>query len=303
MNVVQATGLGKRYRSSWALRDCDLAIPKDRVVALVGPNGAGKTTLLHCIVGLARPTTGTVSVMGRLAAGSPRALDAVSFVAQDAPLYQHLNVERMVELSDALNGHFDRPYAIERLDALRIPLDYRVGRLSGGQQAQLALTLALARRPELLILDEPLARLDPLARHEFMATVLAAVAEEGLSVIMSSHVVAELERVADYLVIMTDGQIQMAGEIETLLREHAIWYGPSDARHEVGEQVPVVYADVGSRLSRLIVRAGPSSALPAGWEVEPLTVEELVLAYLREPTARALPPRVLVDVGIPQEEP
>jgi ABC-2 type transport system ATP-binding protein len=211
MNVIEANGLGKRYHQTWALHDCSLAIPAGHVAALVGPNGAGKTTLLNLAVGLATPTAGVVTVLGGVPAGSPAALDGIAFVAQDMPLYKPLSVADMLHLTRNLNRHFDRRYALARLGELGIPLKRKAGKLSGGQQAQLALTLALARRPRLLVLDEPLANLDPLARHDFMATVMATVAEHGMSVVLSSHVLAELERVADYLILVSGGRVQVAG--------------------------------------------------------------------------------------------
>ena len=179
MNVVEASGLGKRYGGTWALRECTLEIPAGRVAALVGPNGAGKTTLLNLAVGLTAPSAGEVTVLGGRRAGSPAALDGIAFVAQDTPLYKTLPVADMIYVTRSLNRRFDQPYARARLDELGIPPKRRAGKLSGGQQAQLALTLALARRPRLLVLDEPVAMLDPVARHDFMATVLAAAADGG----------------------------------------------------------------------------------------------------------------------------
>ena len=169
MNVIETSGLGKRYGRTWALKDAALAIPAGYVVALVGPNGAGKTTLLHMSVGLTWPTTGQVTVLDSLPAGSLAALDQIAFVAQDAPLYKNLSVADMLHLTRNLNRRWDQRRAQARLTELGIPLKKKVGQLSGGQKAQLALTIALARRPDLLVLDEPLAALDPLARHDFMA--------------------------------------------------------------------------------------------------------------------------------------
>jgi ABC-2 type transport system ATP-binding protein len=220
MNVVEASGLDKRYGRAWALRECTLEIPAGRVTALVGPNGAGKTTLLNLAVGLTAPSAGTVTVLGGRRAGSPAALDAIAFVAQDTPLYKTLTAADMIYITRSLNRRFDQPYARARLAELGIPPKRRTGKLSGGQQAQLALTLALARRPQLLVLDEPVAALDPVARHDFMATVLAAAAADGVSVLLSSHVLTELERVASYLVLMSRGQIQLAGQVHDLLAAH-----------------------------------------------------------------------------------
>src|SRR5438477_572970 len=199
----EASGLGKRYGGTWALRECSLAIPAGHVAALVGPNGAGKTTLLNLAVGLMAPSAGSVTVLGGLPAGSLAALDGIAFVAQDTPLYKNLSVADMLHLTRNLNRRFDDRYVKSRLDDLGIPLQRKAARLSGGQQAQLALSLALARRPRLLVLDEPVAMLDPIARHDFMATVLTAAADDGVSVMLSSRVLAELERVADYLILMS----------------------------------------------------------------------------------------------------
>ena len=206
MNVVEASGLGKRYGGTWALRECSLAIPAGHVAALVGPNGAGKTTLLNLTVGLVAPSAGNVTVLGGLSAGSLAALDGIAFVAQDTPLYKNLSATDMLHLTSNLNRRFDARYAKSRLHDLGIPLQRKTDKLSGGQQSQLALTLALARRPRLLVLDEPVAMLDPIARHDFMATVLMAAADDGVSVLLSSHVLAELERVADYLVLLSHGR-------------------------------------------------------------------------------------------------
>jgi ABC-2 type transport system ATP-binding protein len=220
VNIVEASGLGKRYGGTWALRECTLEIPAGRVAALVGPNGAGKSTLLNLAVGLSAPSAGQVTVLGGRPAGSPAALDGIAFVAQDTPLYKNLPVADMIYLTRSLNRHFDQPYARARLDELGIPLKRKAGKLSGGQQAQLALTLALARRPKLLVLDEPVAMLDPVARHDFMATVLAAASVHGVSVLLSSHVLTELERVANYLIVLARGRVRLAGQLDDLLAAH-----------------------------------------------------------------------------------
>ena len=245
INIIEATGLGKRYGSTWALHECMLAIPAGHVAALVGPNGAGKTTLLNLAVGLAEPTAGTVTVLGGLPAGSPAALDGIAFVAQDTPLYKSLPAADMLHLTANLNRRFDQSYARARLGELGIPLNRKAGKLSGGQQAQLALTLALARRPRLLVLDEPVAMLDPLARHDFMATVLAAAVDDGVSVVLSSHVLAELERVADYLILLSRGRVQVAGEADSLLASHRVLTGPAAEAGKYADR-PVVHVRQGA---------------------------------------------------------
>ena len=295
MNVVEASGLGKRYGSTWALRECSLAVPAGHVAALVGPNGAGKTTLLNLAVGLAEPTAGVVTVLGGLAAGSPAALDGIAFVAQDTPLYKNLPAADMLHLTANLNRRFDQRYARARLGELGIPLKRKAGRLSGGQQAQLALTLALARRPKLLVLDEPVAMLDPLARHDFMATVLTAAAGKGegevggVSVLLSSHVLAELERVADYLILMSRGRVQVAGEVDDLLASHRVLTGPAAEADRYTGRLSVVHTRRAEAQAHLLVRVGADDPVPPRWEAHPVGLEELALAYLREPGAAALP--------------
>ena len=287
LNVIDASGLGKRYGRTWALRECTLAIPVGYVAALVGPNGAGKTTLLNLAVGLTVPTAGGVTVLGGRPAGSMAALDGIAFVAQDTPLYRNLSAADLLHLTRNLNRHFDQYYAETRLGELGIPLNRKAGRLSGGQQAQLALTLALARRPALLVLDEPVAMLDPIARHDFMATVLTAAAADGVSVVLSSHVLAELERVADYLILLSRGRVQVAGQVEDLLATHRMLTGPAGEAGRYAER-PVVRARRVEAQAHLLVQATAGDPVPPGWRAHPVGLEELALAYLREPGATAL---------------
>jgi ABC-2 type transport system ATP-binding protein len=290
MNVIETRGLGKRYGRSWALRECTLAIPAGHVTALVGPNGAGKTTLLNLSVGLATPTEGTVAVLDAMPAGSPSALDGIAFVAQDTPLYRNLSAADMLRLTGKLNRRFDRSYATARLAELGIPLDRRAGKLSGGQQAQLALTLALARRPQLLVLDEPMAMLDPLARHEFMATVMTAVADDGVSVVLSSHVLAELERVADHLVLISRGHVQVEGRVDDLLGRHRLLTCPTAELDRYADRLAVVHVRRGQAQSHVLVRTRTTTdPVPPGWQAHDVGLEELTLAYLREPDVAALP--------------
>jgi ABC-2 type transport system ATP-binding protein len=284
LNVIEAEALGKRYGTTWALRECAVTVPEGHVTALVGPNGAGKTTLLNLAVGLIDPTVGTVSVLGGERAGSPAALDGIAFVAQDAPLYKNLSVADMLHLTRNLTRSFDGGYAEARLGDLGIPLRRKTGKLSGGQQAQVALTLALARRPRLLVLDEPVATLDPIARHDFLTTVVAAAADKGISVLLSSHVLADLERVATYLILVTRGRVQLAGEVPKVLARHRLLSGPAVEGQRLPASQDVVHVWGTDEGSRLLVRTdGPSAPLPPGWEERPLSLEELALSYLREP--------------------
>ncbi|MFG1807753.1 ABC transporter ATP-binding protein [Streptomyces sp. NPDC049040] len=287
--AIETRGVGKRYGRTWALRDCTLAIPAGRVVALVGPNGAGKTTLLQMVVGLTTPTTGRVRVAGGLPAGSSEALNSIGFVAQDTPLYPYLSVADTLRLVAGLSATFDEAAARAGLAGLGIPSTRKVGKLSGGQYAQVALAVALARRPRLLVLDEPVARLDPLARHDFMATLMSAVAENGLSVLFSSHVVAELERVCDYLVVLSGGKVQVAGEVDALIAGHHVLTGPTGQADPLAEKMPVVHEVRTERQTRMLVRVPAGTPPPPGWQTQPTHLEELVLSYLRTPGASALP--------------
>jgi ABC-type Na+ transport system ATPase subunit NatA len=200
--VIEAGGLGKRYGRRWALADCTLAVPAGRVTGLVGPNGAGKTTLLQLAAGLLEPDSGTISVLGERPAGTPAQLGRLGFLAQDAPVYAGLSVAGHLRMGAWLNQDWDTGFARRRISDLGLNLRQRAGSLSGGQRAQLALTLAVAKRPELLLLDEPVASLDPLARREFLQNLMETVAEHGTSVVLSSHLIADIERVCDYLVVV-----------------------------------------------------------------------------------------------------
>ena len=290
MSVLEAVGLTKRYRRVRALDDCGLSLPEGSVVALVGPNGAGKSTLLNLAVGLRRPTAGTIRVLDGKVPGSPMALAGTGFVAQDAPLYTNLSVTGMLQLARDLNPVWDPAYAVRRIEELGIPLSAKVAALSGGHQAQLALTIALAKRPRLLILDEPLARLDPLARHEFLGVLMAAVAADGISVIFSSHVLAELERISDYLVLLNRGRIQLAGRVDALLEGHRVLTGPPGAVAGLPVTLaPLRISESGAQTHVLVRTMDRGRPAPPGFTVHPAVLEELVLAYLHDPGATALP--------------
>lgn len=289
MNALTATGLSKKYRRDWALKDVSLAVPQGRVVALVGPNGAGKTTLLHLVVGLLAPDEGSVSVLGT-PAGIPETLRRVAFLAQDKPLYDGFSVTDMLRFGARMNPGWDQGLAEDRLASLAIPLDRKVGKLSGGQQAQVALTIALAKRPDLLVLDEPLANLDPLARHEVMRGLMSAVADSGMTVVLSSHVVSDLVDTCDWLVVLNRGRVQVSGDIEDLLAGHRLLTGPAELADGVAGRSAVVDQDRTERQATLLVRAGDGQqALDPRWTARGVSLEELVLAYLRRPDAAALP--------------
>lgn len=282
--VLEATGLTKRFGAFAALRDCDLTLPAHRVIGIVGPNGAGKTTLLQLAVGLRFPTAGSLSVLGRSPQSEPAELLAhLGFVAQDRPLYGELTVRETLELGRRLNKSWDRDYALARVERFRVSLDARVRHLSTGQRAQVALALALGKRPELLILDEPVANLDPLARLELLEELMAAVADDGLTVVMSANALADVERVCDHVVILLDGQVRLAGDVEHLVSRHVFVSGQ---RHRMpfpaGWQV--IHERHAERQGMWLLRSTPDT-VPVqtvdGTISRQATLEEIVLAYLR----------------------
>jgi ABC-2 type transport system ATP-binding protein len=278
--VLEADRLGKRYGRRWALADCSLEIPGGRVVGLVGPNGAGKTTLLRLAVGLLRPNTGSIRVLGEAATDRPAHLGRVGFVAQDAPIYGNLSVLDHLRYGAWSNDRFDGEGARRRAGSLGLDLKQRAGRLSGGQRAQLALTLALAKRPELLVLDEPAASLDPLSRRELLQKLMEAVVEHEFSVILSSHLVTDLERVCDYLVVLVGSRLRVAGPIDELLAAHHRLIGPRDRRTVLPDGIEVVDERHTDVQSTLIVRQNGRRFHDPAWSVETLNLEDLVLAYI-----------------------
>jgi ABC-2 type transport system ATP-binding protein len=289
--ALRAEGLGKRYGQAWGLRDCTFAVPEGSIVGLVGPNGAGKTTLLALTVGLLAPTEGSVAVLGEPSqAQTPGTLARVSYLAQDHPLYRAFTVADMLRFGRSMNPAWDQALAEARMNTLGIPLRRKVKALSGGQQAQVALTVALAKRAPVLALDEPVASLDPLARIDFMRDVLAAAADGGLTVILASHVIAELERLCDWLMVLNGGRLQLAGAVDDLLAGHAVLTVPGEtsAGELPGEIVSRTDSD---RHSTVLVAADPllvaAAAARPGWAVEPAGFEQVVLAYLRRPPGGA----------------
>jgi ABC-2 type transport system ATP-binding protein len=274
--ALRCTGLGHRYgRHHWGLRDCDLDVPAGRVAALVGPNGSGKTT------------AGTVEAAG----GDPaRRLDRIGFVAQDAPLWPRLRVADVLAVGRCMNRGFDAEMAAARIRRLGVRPRARIGALSGGERAQVALTLVLAKRPELFLLDEPMANLDPLARREFLGSMFGACTESRATVVYSSHAVAELERVCDYLIVLRAGQVRLAGDIDELRQRHQVIRGPDGWPDGGGWQV-ISQRSATGQTTALVRRTDACLAGP-GLRQEPPTFDELVLGYLdgegARPPAKAL---------------
>jgi ABC-2 type transport system ATP-binding protein len=287
--VMRARALTKRFRRHWALNGCTLDLPAGHVTGLVGPNGAGKSTLLNLAAGTLAPTSGTIEVCGGRPGSGPEQLAKVGFVAQDTPTYAALTVADHLRLGARLNPGWDDALARRRVERLGLDPGQRAGRLSGGQRAQLALTLGLAKRPELLLLDEPVATLDPLARREFLQDLMEAVAEHGLSVVLSSHLIADLERVCDRVIVLAGGEVRIDGDVEDLLAVHHRLSGPRRDLGTLPADQHVVSASHTDRQSTLIVRTeGP--ILDPAWAVGRLTMEDLVLAYMGKP-AEAVPRR------------
>jgi ABC-2 type transport system ATP-binding protein len=283
-SVLEAQALGKRYGRRWALRECTIDIPAGHVVGLVGPNGAGKTTLLKLACGQLEPTAGGISVLGGRPAGTPAQLAKVGFVAQDTPVYAGLTVAEHLRLGARLNPRWDAGMARERIAQLGLVPSQRAGKMSGGQRAQLALTLGLAKRPELLILDEPVASLDPLARREFLQNLMEATVEHQFSVVLSSHLVSDLERICDFLIVLVDSRVQIAGETDELLATHHRLTGPRRDPDRLPADQHVVSARHTDRQSTFVVRTDAPILDPA-WTVSRLGLEDLILAYMDKRTA------------------
>jgi len=283
--VIETGGLGKRYRRLWALADCTLSVPAGHVVGLVGPNGAGKTTLLGLATGMLAPTAGTIEVLGGRPGAGPAQLARVGYLAQDAPVYAGLPVAAHLKLGAHLNPGWDAALARARIKRLGLDPGQKAGKLSGGQRAQLALTLAVAKRPELLILDEPVASLDPLARREFLQYLMESVGDQGLSVVLSSHLVADLERVCDYLIVLVGSRVQVAGPVEELLATHHLLSGPRRDPGSLPDGMRVISASHTDVQSTLLVRtSGP--VLDPAWMVSEVGLEDLVLAYMSQAAGR-----------------
>src|SRR5580700_7393246 len=284
-DVLRAHQLAKRFGQRRALTDCTLSIPAGHVVGLVGPNGAGKSTLLNLAVGLLAPTAGTIQVLGGTPAADPAQLARVGFLAQDSPLYAGFTVTDHLKLGARLNPGWDADLARDRVDRLDLDPGQKAGTLSGGQRAQLALTLAVAKRPELLILDEPVASLDPLARREFLQDLMEATAEQGLSVLLSSHLVGDLERVCDYLIVLVGSRVRLAGPVEELLAGHHLLSGPRRDPRSLPDSMQVISASHTDVQSTLLVRtSGP--VLDPAWMVSEVALEDLVLGYMSQATGR-----------------
>ena len=273
--VIHTNGLSKRYRRKLALDDCTLSVPAGRIVGLVGPNGAGKSTLLGLVCGMIAPTGGSIEVLGRQPATSAEQLARVGFVAQDAPVYQRLTVAEHLRLGARLNPRWDNALAERRIRQRNLDPGQKAGTLSGGQRAQLALTVAAAKRADLLLLDEPVSSLDPLARRAFLQDLLDFVDELQVSVVLSSHLLGDLEQVCDHLIVLADARVQIAGDVADLLADHHRFTGAPGETHRLAAGAELIHEEQTRDESTVVVRSGgPRSG------AEPVDLEDLVLAYL-----------------------
>jgi ABC-2 type transport system ATP-binding protein len=284
--AIETSGLAKRYRRVTALSDCTISVPEGRISALVGPNGAGKTTLLRLLTGLAAPTAGRATVLGATPRQDPGYLAEIGFLAQEIPLYRRLTAQDHIGIGAHLNPRWDGDSVRARLGGLRIPLDQRVGTLSGGQRAQVALALTLAKRPRVLLLDEPLAALDPLARQNFLAALAEAAVGGELTIVLSSHLIADIERICDHLILLADSRVQLCGDIDALLAEHRVLVGPRKDTTAIARAHTIVREDSTARQTTLLVRLNGPVIDPA-WAVEETNLEEMVLGYMTQGGAGA----------------
>ena len=282
--AIQTTGLAKRYGSAWGLQDCSIDVPQGSISALVGPNGAGKTTLLRLLVGLRRPTSGQARVLGRAPAQDEDFLASVGFLAQETPLYRQLSAAGHLRIGAHLNRNWDAAAAEQRLTALRVPLGRPVHSLSGGQRAEVALSLALAKRPRVLSLDEPLAALDPLARREFLTSLADVTIDGDVTVVLSSHLVHDLERVCNHLILLTGSRVRLCADIDDVLGGHRVLVGPRRSTAELERLFTVVKATQTERQSRVLARLDGPAPDPA-WEVSEVGLEDIILAYMSEDQA------------------
>lgn len=285
--AIEAYGLGMRYRRGWALRDCSFRLPVGRICGLVGPNGAGKTTLLNIAAHVLEPTQGSISLFGE-APGSAEAGRRTAFLAQEKPLFRRFTVAETLRLGRELNPGWDQRAAEDIIRAGNVPFEAKISTLSGGQRTRVAIALAFGKRPDLLLLDEPMSDLDPVVRHEVMGILLAEAAEHGTTVLMSTHVLAELENVCDYLVVVSGGGVRLAGDVDELKSVHTLVTGARE-----GDGVPVALGHhtlVESRTSgrQFTALVRPEGPVIGPWETDAPNMEELLLAYLRSPDAPPL---------------
>jgi ABC-2 type transport system ATP-binding protein len=281
LHALQATNLGRRFRRKWALKDCTLTIPRGRVSALVGPNGAGKSTLLRIAAGLIPPSTGSLRILGSdVMSRSADIVSRVGYLDQDRPSYASFKVSEILHFGRSSNPKWNSDVAIGNLARLNIPLGARVSTLSGGQQAQVALTVCMAKMPELLLLDEPAAALDPVAREDLLRLLMNEVAVRGSSVILSTHSLADVSSVCDYVVVLSNSRVVLANDIDFVLESHRIL--SSDRR--LSSPLPygaIVLEERHSARETSVLARIELPIMDSRWLIESPTLDEIVMAYLR----------------------
>ncbi|MDH2902401.1 MAG: ABC transporter ATP-binding protein [Actinomycetota bacterium] len=286
--VIETNALAKRFGRTWGLRDCTLSIPAGKVAALVGPNGAGKSTLLRMAAGLSRPTSGQIKILGGVpSAGDASLLKRVGYLDQERPLYKGFRVDEMFRFGAGTNPTWDMTTAHAYVDQLGISLRDRVDKLSGGQQAQVALTMCLAKQPELLILDEPAAELDPVAREDLLRLLMREVAERGTNVVLSTHALGDVGSICDYLVIMSHSTIVLADDLDFVVESHRFLSATSSNAPALPEGVTVIDTRTSSRdvthLARMTL-----PLVDETWRITEPTLDEIIMAYLRLGTGSTL---------------
>ena len=281
--AVDARGLVKVFGDNHAVDGVDLQVPEGSIYGVLGPNGAGKTTLLKLLVSLSKPSQGSAIVLGSSPSQDSTYISEIGYLAQEIPMYSNLSADEHIALGAHLNPNWDSELAKKRLNELSIPLDRPVGKLSGGQRAQVALGLALAKKPKLLLLDEPVAALDPLARVDFLRSLAQAVTDANgeLSVVMSSHLLADLERVCDHIVILASGETQLCEDIETALKSHKLLVGVRKEAVE-SDRYTIIQQSHTARETTLLVRLNDTKYHDPHWHIRDVDIEEVVLAYMEQ---------------------
>jgi ABC-2 type transport system ATP-binding protein len=284
--ALETNGLGKRYRHRWALHDCTVQLPTGRIAGLVGLNGAGKTTLMHLATGLITPDAGSLRIYGETPSSNSRSfLAQIGFVPQERALYPDFSVRDMLTLGQKLSVNWDQVRANTLLSHLKISPKQGVRKLSGGQQAQLALIMALSKKPKLLLLDEPLTNVDPLARREYMKILMEMAAEQNVTILISSHIVSDLEPICDYLIMLSSSRVLLAEDTETLLKKHTRLIVPEQYAANLTEQHTVVQRSHTGRQTSLLLRLNTALIADPSWQVIEISLEDVILAYLEQQSA------------------
>ena len=280
--VVETESLTKRFRRRTALLECSLSVPRGRVVALVGPNGSGKTTLLRLLAGLSRPTEGRISVFGEEMSMSNTDLRSrVGYLDQDRPLYERWRVREILEFGRRTNPAWDADFAAQHLARLDIDLESLVKNLSGGQRAQVALAVCFAKRPDLVLLDEPASALDPVARQDLLQNITELFADNEASVLMATHAIDDVSAICDYVIILSQSRVVLSEDLDYVLESHRLLSRGVDDGVPVPRGATVLDERRTTREITYLVRLGMPMERD-GWRIERPTFNEIAIAYLRD---------------------